>query len=147
MDLEIILYRADVDPISLDHESIQSIFILQEIGEQPALEGVRHTVGDEFDYFRLEKIGSRIHRIAGYLVPGRLFEKTFYPAVIARFDQTVQSRIFHSGERHGDIRMALTMGPDKGGDIHGVEQVPVQNQNGLVGVAARVADGAAGPER
>ena len=101
MNFEIFLRRADIDPVLVEHERHNRLFMLQQRGKQTALEGIRLAFRHVFQHGRFKDIDAGVDRIAGDFVGSGFFDESLNPALRVRFDQTIGRRIFDRGQDDG----------------------------------------------
>ena len=107
---------------------------------------MRHSRGDELHHSGLEEIGPGVDGIGDDLVPGRLFQEALDPAVLGRLHEAVERGVLDPGEREGRFGAVFAVKLQEGGDVQGVEDVSVEDQEGVVQALGGVADGPAGAQ-
>ncbi len=147
MDLQVLLGRADVDPVAAVHGPEDAVAAGEEGGEEAPLDRVVDALGHELEDAGLEHVDAGVDRVRGDLLGPGLLEEAKDAAPGVGLDEAVRRRVRHGGEQdRGRGALGVVAGHDVA-DVNVGEDVAVQHDRPLVEEGQRVADGPPGPER
>src|SRR6185436_13713072 len=147
MNLDVLVRRADVDPIPAIHVSDECLSTLDQRREKTALDGPRHVFGDAIEGIRLQYVDPGVDGVAGNLVRRGLLQEALDIARRIGFDESVRARILDRRQHNRRLRLPLPMQVDDRRQIDFGKHVAVEDDHRFEQRFARIADGARGPER
>ena len=147
MDLQVLLRRADVDPVAPVDGAEDAVAAREEGGEEDALDRRVHPGRHHLEDARLEDVDPRVDVVRRDLLGPRLLEEAQDPAVGVRLDEAVGRRVRHRCQQDRGLRLRGLVPGDDRRQVDVGQHVAVQDDGPLVEEVERVADGAAGAER